>query len=218
LSSCDENKTADNDQNKDSKEIAEAHNDAKFDKAKEDDAQFIVDAVEMSNREIRMGELAATHGSSKELKEMAAMLVADHKKAVEELNAVAKKKQITVPVESSDDTQKEFDDLNKKNGADFDKDYCDQMVEDHKEAVKKFEKASTDSEDYEIKATANKMLPELRKHLDACMAMQEKHKDGHAKADAKPKPKVEVNTNTKPDASKVGERKDEPKKPDGRAF
>jgi putative membrane protein len=50
----------------------------------------------------------------------------------------------------------------KDNGAD--KDYIDEMVSDHKEVVKLFEKAST-STDADIAAFATKMLPTLRHHL-----------------------------------------------------
>ena len=56
--------------------------------------------------------------------------------------------------------------------------YCDKMVEDHKDAVDKVDKASTNAADSEIRTWASALLPSLRKHLDhsiTCVAKCEKN-------------------------------------------
>lgn len=58
-------------------------------------------------------------------------------------------------------------DLQTKSGAEFDKDYVDVMVKDHKKAVDLFEKASKDAKDAEMKAFATETLPTLKSHLQA---------------------------------------------------
>ncbi len=61
-----------------------------------------------------------------------------------------------------------------KPGRDFDKAYCDMMVDGHKKAVDRFESAAADSKDSDIRSWANSMLPILRSHLDHAMVCQAK--------------------------------------------
>lgn len=56
--------------------------------------------------------------------------------------------------------------LAKKSGADFDKEYVDLMVKEHKSDVKLFEKAAKGAEDSEIRSFASRQLPALQAHLD----------------------------------------------------
>ena len=67
---------------------------------------------------------------------------------------------------SPEDANKYYKDLNDKSGNEFDKAYIEMMVNDHKNAIKIFEKASTDSDDYDIKTWALNTLPTLRVHHD----------------------------------------------------
>ena len=45
------------------------------------------------------------------------------------------------------------------------------MVDDHQKTVDKFEKASKNSKDAELKAWVDKTLPTLRMHLDSAKAI-----------------------------------------------
>ncbi len=158
------------------KKIAEEHNDAKFDSDKEKDADFLVNAADISLAEIQLGELAKTGAMYDETKGLAGMMVNDHQKALSELNALASKKGITVPSSVSNETQKDYNDLNDKKGKDFDLKYCDMMVSGHKEAIDKFDNASKNATDPDIRSWALNMLPALRMHLDHAMTCQEKCK------------------------------------------
>lgn len=55
--------------------------------------------------------------------------------------------------------------LSKETGREFDAEFLETAVEDHKDAINLFEKAGKDSSDAEISAFANKHLPALRDHL-----------------------------------------------------
>jgi putative membrane protein len=94
-------------------------------------------------------------------------MVTDHSKANDELKALAHKLNITLPDSISSDESKTRDDLAKKSGADFDKDYVNDMVDDHKKDVKAFEDAAKNCKDSDLKAFANKTLPTLKMHLEA---------------------------------------------------
>ena len=150
---------------------AEEHNDAKFDNENENDAQFVVDAVKQNLDEIALCDLAMQRANHSEIKEMANMLNASHTKANNELTRIAKEKSITIPM-TTDLQGPAYKSLNDKNGNEFDKAYYDKIVEMHKEAVNRYEKASQDAKDVDIRNFAASQLPTLRAHLDRAMDNQ----------------------------------------------
>jgi putative membrane protein len=163
--------------NEDPKDAAEDHNDAKFTtNNSEKDAQFLVDAADINLAEVSLGKLAATQGMTKEVRDLGDMMMKEHQKAYDDLSALAKKKNVTIPAAASDDSQKKYNTLSEKRGSDFDKDFCDAMVTGHKDAIDKFEHASKESTDPDIQTWASNMLPSLRMHLDHSMNAQEKLK------------------------------------------
>lgn len=158
--------------NADTKEVAEDKNEAKFDKPKEDDAAFLVSAAEINLEEIDLGNLAQQKATMAEVKDLGKMMQTEHSKALSDLQALAAKKQITIPsslTEKNIDTKK---DLNEKTGMNFDKKYCDMMVDGHKEAIDKFEKAASNANDEEVRTWAKSMLPSLRTHLEHSITCQ----------------------------------------------
>ena len=158
----------------DSKEVAEEQNDAKFDDTKvEDDTEFAVAAADGGMIEVKLAELAATNASSKTVKDFAQNMIKDHSKANEELKALAQQKNISLPATLSDDKQKDYDDLAKKKGKDFDKAYASFMVDDHKEDVDEFEKAAKECKDPDVKAWAAGKVPTLQHHLEMAKAMKD---------------------------------------------
>ncbi|CAN5434403.1 hypothetical protein BH11BAC1_BH11BAC1_03020 [soil metagenome] len=172
--SNDESKNA---ANEDPKMNAEEHNDAKFSNDNEKDAQFLVDAADINLKEISAGKLAATNGITKEVRDLGTAVSTEHQKAYDELAALAKKKNISVPSAMSDKSQKECNNLSEKRGSDFDKDFSDAMVSGHKDAIEQFDKAAKECTDPDIQAWAANMLPSLRMHLDQSMVAQEKSKN-----------------------------------------
>lgn len=151
----------------DSKEVAEDKNDAKMDGMKnEADAQFLVNAAEINQEEISLGKLAQQKGSMKDVKELGKMMVEAHTGAMTDLSALAMRKSISLPEAKTDDVNAAYKELNEKSGKKFDLAYCDKMVEGHKDAISKFEKASNNAVDPDIKAMAANMLPALHKHLE----------------------------------------------------
>jgi len=157
----------------DPKDVAEDQNEEKFSGNKEDDAQFLVNAAEINLMEIQLGQLASSNAMMSEVKEMGKMMVTDHTKAMSELKELAAKKAITIPEALTEDGQKEYNKMTEKTGKDFDKDYCDKMVDGHKDAIDKFEKAANNATDAEIKQWASSTLPTLRTHLDHAIMCQE---------------------------------------------
>nr|WP_294792231.1 DUF4142 domain-containing protein [uncultured Mucilaginibacter sp.] len=139
----------------------------------EDDAKFVVDAANGGMSEVELGKLARQKATNAKVKEFAEMMVMDHTKANEELKALAKAKNVTLPDSLNVDSKKGLDDLSKKAGADFDKAYVSMMVDDHKKDVAEFEKAGKDLKDADLKAFVDKTLPVLKGHLTKITAIND---------------------------------------------
>lgn len=164
-----------NQNDEDSKEMAEEHNDAKFeDNKQEEDAQFLVNAAEINLHEIQLAQLAQQKGKSAHILELAKIMEEAHSKSQRDLVSLANRKSITIPSSPTNDANDVYADLNEKSGIDFDKAYANELVDGHEDAVETFENASRDCSDLEIKNWAKTTLPDLRTHLDRSMECQKK--------------------------------------------
>jgi putative membrane protein len=167
---------------KDSKASADSANTAKADTASsvaavdKDDAKFAVAAASGGIAEVELGQLAQQKAANAKVKDFGAMMVTDHTKANDEMKALAKTKGITLPVAIDTDEQKVKDDLAAKSGADFDKAYVSNMIDDHKKDIKEFEDASKNCKDADLKAFAAKTLPTLKMHLEAIQKIHDSMK------------------------------------------
>src|ERR1700709_245418 len=171
--------------NKDSKVSADSANTAKADTAKKDstmaavdkdDAKFAVAAANGGMAEVALGQLAQQKAADSKVKDFGAMMVSDHSKANDEMKALAKSKGIVLPDSTDSKEQKVKNDLSGKSGADFDKAYVSNMIDDHKEDIKELEDASKNCKDADLKAFAVKTLPTLKMHLDAIQKIHDSMK------------------------------------------
>ncbi len=175
----------------DTKEVAEEQNEDRIDATtgndattadnsttgnkndKENDAEFLVDAASGGMMEVELANLALQKGTSTQVKEFARMMIKDHKKANEELKALAATKNIVLPTALIDKHQRIVNDLKEKSAKTFDAKYMNAMLDDHKKDVEEFEEASKDAVDPDIRAFAAKTLPVLQEHL----RMADKYED-----------------------------------------
>lgn len=169
-------------ENKDSKDLAKEENKEKFeDRDDKKDANFLVAAAESELTEIELAKLAQTRGGAK-VKDLGKFLEEKHNESIAKLRELASKKQISIPTTITEKGQDKYDKLSKKDDKDFDKAYIDEVVDLHKDAIDKFEKAGKDAEDTEIRTWANAQLPELNEHLGHAQAAEnEEHKDNEHK-------------------------------------
>ena len=154
---------------------ATEENNTKFDNKKlEKDAQFLVDAAGINLEEIQLGQLAQEKSGNADVKALGKMMEEGHSKSQKEVIALAKKKLVTIPDSVTSKMGDAYSTLSAKTGSDFDKAYCEKMVDGHKKAIATFEKESAESRDGELKDWAAGMLPDLRMHLDHVFACQKK--------------------------------------------
>jgi putative membrane protein len=126
--------------------------------------------------EVELGKIASSKAQNAEVKKFAEMMVTDHTKAGDDLKALAVKKNITLPTTPNATHQATIKKFQSMSGAEFDKAYVDDMLEDHEKDVAEFEKQSQSNPDADVKAFAAKTLPTLKKHLDAIKALHAKMK------------------------------------------
>jgi putative membrane protein len=160
---------------KDQVDMAKHHNDAKFDQAAANDAQFTVDAAVINLWVIEISNLAQVRSIRPDVKSFAKKMLSDNKKAYDELKMLANRKNITLPPTLGVDEAKDARKLNDEN-KNFDVKYTSMMVDAHKKAIDRFEKAIIDCKDTELRAWAEKMLPTLRQHVDMSMTLNDRIK------------------------------------------
>jgi putative membrane protein len=141
-----------------------------------DDAKFATDAANGGLAEVALGKLAQTKATNAEVKNFADMMVTDHSKANDELMAIAKTKNITLPAAPDADHQKKLEDLSKLSRKDFDKAYVDAMVDGHKKTLDLMQKAAKNCADADLKAFAAKTAQVVQTHLDAINKIQKSMK------------------------------------------
>lgn len=126
---------------------------------------FLAEAAMGGMMEIELGKLAQSNANNQTVKQFGAMMVADHTRAGEEIKAMLLDKGASLPVTLSQKHQDHITEFTSKKGTEFDKAYMEMMVEEHNDTIEKFETASENDEDAEVKAFAVKTLPVLNKHL-----------------------------------------------------
>ena len=130
-------------------------------------ASFVKEASTGNESEIALAQLAQQKAQNPEVKNLAQMLQQEHQQSQEKLQAIASAHGIALdqtPGWSQRHTQSK---LAKLNGSDFDQQYTKDMLEDHVTDIKKFQKASQQVEDTDVKQHAQDTLPHLQKHLQA---------------------------------------------------
>jgi putative membrane protein len=141
------------------------------------DGDFVNEAAMGSMMEVELGNVAISNASSQRVKDFGQQMVTDHTKAGQELKNLVAGQNMAVPTALDDDKQKKINDMKQKTGNDFDKDYMDMMVNDHKKDVDKFRKESTDGNDSTIKVWAGNTLPTLEHHLQMAESIQSELKN-----------------------------------------
>ena len=130
------------------------------------DANFVKEAAQGGMMEVKMGQTAKDRGQHADVKNYGEMLVKDHGKANERLSKLAGQKGVNLAKEVEAKHTDMIMDMEKKSGPDFDRAFIEHAIKDHRKDISKFERASRDLNDSELKAFVTETLPTLRHHLD----------------------------------------------------
>jgi len=161
----------------DSKKIAEEKNDSTLTtKASEKDAQLVVDVVASNYAEVGLAKTAQQKSSNAEIKEIADMLVTDHTALIGRLKDYAGRNNITTPTEITPDAQKDANDLADAKPDDFNKKWCNELLDKHESTISKLEGSLNDISDPALKTIITDALPKIRMHRDKLMECKNKMK------------------------------------------
>ncbi len=126
---------------------------------------FIKEAAKGNNFEIAMAEIAERKAQDSQVKQYAAMLRREHQKANDQLKPIARAHGVSLTTAEGNMHEDKMHDLNQASGSEFDKQYITDMLRDHQKDIAKFEKASQQLQDSDVKQYAENTLPTLRQHL-----------------------------------------------------
>jgi len=147
--------------------------------ARSPDEEFWLQAAADSVREVKFGQLAVERGRSPAVRRFGQRMVEEHAQAGKELLEVRGEHQLELPDLSQMPQQKQlWEKLARLEGEDFDRQYMQQMVEAHREAVKLFEKEIKDGKDEAVKSFAAKHLPTIKDHLKLAQEVSDNLKGG----------------------------------------
>ena len=133
--------------------------------------KFISEAIQGNLAEVSMGQLARSKGQSEGARAFGRTLETDHTAAIDQATAAATEVGALVPTEPSAKQKRTYEMMSKLSGPRFDREFIDQMVEDHKVDISKYTKQASGSGP--VAKYAKATLPMLKQHLDTAQSLQE---------------------------------------------
>ena len=131
--------------------------------------KFLKEAIEGNLAEVQVGELAQKNGGSDRVRSFGQMLQKDHLDANQKAKSAANQLGMSPPSEPNSKQKAMYDRMSKLSGANFDREFAKNMVEDHKKAIKEYEKEAKKND--AGGAYAKEALPTLHKHLETAQSL-----------------------------------------------
>jgi putative membrane protein len=135
------------------------------------DQAFAKDAARGGMAELKLGKLAQDNGSSEAVKTFGTRMVAEHRKAGDKLKQAAAQEHLALPADLAAKDQATYDRLSKLSGADFDRAYAQDMVKDHQQDLRDFQREANRGNDDLIRAFAAQTVPMIQQHLEQAKEM-----------------------------------------------
>ncbi|MEH2151065.1 DUF4142 domain-containing protein [Nostoc sp.] len=129
------------------------------------DKQFMTEAAQGGLAEVQLGQLASKRGTSNAVKQYGQRMVTDHTQVNNQLKQLATQKGVTLPTSLDSKNKQVLQSLSKLSGTKFDRQYLNQMLQDHEKDVSAFETEAQQGQDPDVKAFAAQTLPTLQEHL-----------------------------------------------------
>jgi putative membrane protein len=140
----------------------------------DDDKKFVAAATQGDINEIKLSELAQQKASNPAVKAFADKMVKEHKMMFKSIAPFADAWGITVATDLDDDHKSEYKKLDGLSGADFDKEYIDQMVSDHAKGLDAFTDEAKDTKDAKLKAAVLKGKTMVAAHKNMAYDLKKK--------------------------------------------
>lgn len=126
---------------------------------------FIEKAAEGQQEEIALGQLALERAGDEQVKRFGAQMVEDHQKARQEVEQLASKEGMQLPIQLAGKHRNKQERFSQLSGKEFDQAYMTYMLRDHRKDVKDFEQGAHALKNPRIQRWAEGTLPVLKRHL-----------------------------------------------------
>ncbi|MEH1011614.1 DUF4142 domain-containing protein [Micromonospora sp. CPCC 206060] len=135
------------------------------------DTQFVQAIHQVNLAEIEAGNLAQQKGQNQQVKDLGQRFVTDHTQVDQTVQSVAQSLGITLPDKPTADEQSVLDQLNKVNGAEFDREWVTAELAGHVQAIQAVQTEISQGSDQSVIQLAQDALPVLQAHYDALVAL-----------------------------------------------
>ena len=137
---------------------------------------FVSKALEGSDAEVQLGQLAQQKSQSKDVKQFAQKMVLDHSELNEKLlKPVAKQLGVPEPKGPSKKDKKLIAKLDGLSGTEFDTEYITAMVKDHQQDLKSFKDEAEMAQDPNVKSAAQQGAGLISEHLQMIEQIAQSH-------------------------------------------
>jgi putative membrane protein len=149
------------------------------------DQAFVTKALEGGMAEVQLGQLAQEKSQSDDVKQFAQKMVNDHSQMGDKwFKPVAKEIGVSEPKGPSKKDKKLIEKLQGLSGQEFDTEYIQAMVKDHKEDLKDFQTEAEAAQDPNVKQIAEQGSKVISQHLQMIEQIAQNHNvpiDGKSK-------------------------------------
>lgn len=129
------------------------------------DKDFMVAAAKANMTEAHEGQMAESQGNADAVKSLGRTLEQDHTQAYQQLQALAQKTGVAIPVGIDTAKNPTIKQLEHLKGPAFDKAFAKDEIATHRQAIAEFKREAEHGTDPEVKAFASQTIPVLEKHL-----------------------------------------------------
>jgi putative membrane protein len=149
------------------------------------DQAFVTKAMEGGMAEVELGKLAADKSQSQDVKQFAQKMVNDHSQMSDKwFKPVAQQIGVSEPKGPSKKDRKLIEKLQGLSGQQFDTEYIQAMLKDHKDDLKEFQSESEAAQDPNVKQIATQGTKVISQHLQMIEQIAQNHNvpiDGKSK-------------------------------------
>jgi putative membrane protein len=129
------------------------------------DEQWLMMSIQGDRFEIAGGTLAASKGTTPQVRSLGARLVKDHSKSLRDASRVARRLGIKVPATPSPSQRWELKTVDAFTGSEFDRRYAELEVLDHQQDIQESKEEIKKGSNRDVRHAAHTDLPTLVEHL-----------------------------------------------------
>ncbi len=140
------------------------------------DQAFVAKALQGGVAEVQLGQLAQEKSQSNDVKQFAQKMVSDHSQMGDKwFKPVAKQMGVSEPKGPSKKDKKLIEKLQALSGPEFDTEYIQAMVKDHKADLKDFQNEAQMAQDPSVKQIAQQGSTVIQQHLQLIEQIAQAH-------------------------------------------